>query len=105
MSTGNIDSEEEYYNRILNFFQNNKQNSESIEMWRNESFMELMKILKRTHNKQFVRNALLLILTLSDAFLPDTYNYRGVNVEVLDKTERATMISILKTEFIDEYSN
>ena len=105
MSTGNFDSEEEYYNRIIDFFQKNKENSKSIEMWRNESFMELMKILKRTHNKQFVRNALLLILTLSDAFLPDTYNYRGVNVEVLDKTERATMISILKTEFIDEYSN
>ena len=105
MSTGNIDFEEEYYCKIIDFFQQNKHNSKSIEMWRNKSFMELMKILKRTHDKQFVRNAILLILTLSDTFLPDTYNYRGVNTNDLCKTDKATMISILKTEIINDYSN
>jgi len=104
MSTGKYGSEEDYYNKILDFFQHN-QDRESIELWRDKSLMELMKILKLTRNKQFVKNALILILALYNSNPIDYYNYSGTSVEFIDKKDKANMISILETEFTEEYPN
>ena len=98
-------SELDYYSNIIDFFQNPKENKETIEIWKDKSFIELMKVLERTSRKEFVKNAILLILSLFDEHPPDLYTSRGTNVNSLDNGEKRSYMSVLKTEFIDELPN
>jgi len=99
-------SEFEYYSSIIEFFQNPSANKESIELWKNNSFIELMKVLERkTSRKEFVKNAIVLILSLFDEHPPDIYTSRGTNVKSLNNGEKRSYISLLKTEFSDELPN
>lgn len=95
----------DYYVSIIEFFQNQNVNKETIEIWKSKSLIELMKILERSSRKEFVKNAILVILSLFDENLPDIYNSRGTNVNSLDNGEKRSYISILKTEFADELPN
>jgi len=99
-------SEFDYYSDIIEFFQNPNINKETIEIWKNKSFIELMKVLERkTSSKEFVKNAILLILSLFEELPPDIYTSRGTNVNSLDNGEKSSYISVLKTEFIDNHTN
>ncbi|MHA1240740.1 MAG: hypothetical protein ACTSQU_08080 [Promethearchaeota archaeon] len=96
-------SEFDYYSNIIEFFQNQNANKETIEIWKNKSFIELMKVLERkTSRKEFVKNAILLILSLFEEHPPDIYTNRGTNVNSLDNGEKNSYLSLLKTEFADE---
>jgi len=65
-----------------------------------------MKVLERkTSRKKFVKNAILLILSLFDEHPPDIYTSRGTNVNSLDTGEKNSYMSVLKAEFIDELPN
>jgi len=82
---------------------NQNANKETIEIWKNKSFIELMKVLERkTSRKEFVKNAILLILSLFEEHPPDIYTNRGTNVNSLDNGEKNSYLSLLKTEFADE---
>ena len=107
MNTSNKceNSELDYYSDIIEFFQNPNANKETIELWKDKSFIELMKVLERTSRKEFVKNAILLILSLFDEHPPDIYTSRGTNVNSLDNGEKMSYMSVLKTEFIDELPN
>ena len=107
MNTSNNceNSELDYYSDIIEFFQNPNANKETIELWKDKSFIELMKVLERTSRKEFVKNAILLILSLFDEHPPDIYTSRGTNVNYLDNGEKSSYMSVLKTEFIDELPN
>ena len=99
-------SEFDYYSNIIEFFQNQNVNKETIEIWKNKSFIELMKVLERkTSRKEFVQNAILLILSLFEEHPPDIYTSRGTNVNSLDNGEKKSYLSLLKTEFANEFSN
>ncbi len=99
-------SEFDYYSNIIEIFQNPNLNKETIELWKNKSFIELMKVLERkTSRKEFVKNAILLILSLFEDHPPDIYTSRGMNVNSLDNGEKKSYISLLKTEFADELLN
>jgi len=98
-------SEFDYYSSIIEFFQNSDTNKETIEMWKDKSLIELMKVLERTSRKEFVKNAILLILSLFDEHPPDIYTSRGTNVNFLDNGEKSSYLSVLKTEFMDELPN
>ena len=54
-------SELDYYSNIIEFFQNPNANKETIELWKDKSFIELMKVLERTSRKEFVKNAILVV--------------------------------------------
>jgi hypothetical protein len=105
MRTNNNDSELAYYLKIIEFFQNQTQDPESIELWKNKSLIELMKVLKRTKNKLLVRNALLIIISLFEHLPPDLFNNKGINANLLNKEEKATLKSILRNEIVDDLSN
>jgi len=45
-------SEFDYYSSIIEFFQNPSANKESIELWKNKSFIELMKVLERKTSRK-----------------------------------------------------
>ena len=98
-------SEMDYYSDIIEFFQNPNVNNETIEIWKDKSLIELMKVLERTSRKEFVKNAILLILSLFDEHPPDIYTSRGTNVNSLDNGEKKSYMSVLKMEFIDELPN
>ncbi len=105
-NSNNCDNSElDYYSDIIEFFENPNVNKETIELWKDKSFIELMKVLERTSRKEFVKNAILLILSLFDEHPPDIYTSRGTNVNFLDNGEKRSYISVLKTEFIDELPN
>ena len=105
MSNTNEDYELDYYLSIIDFFQNENSNPETTELWRNKSFIQLMKVLKRTRRKEFVKNAIILILSLFDELPPDSYNNRGIKPSSLTAGDRLSYVNILKSEFINDVPN
>jgi hypothetical protein len=105
MSNKNEDYELDYYLSIIDYFQNHDTHGETTELWRNKSFIQLMKVLKRTRRKEFVKNAIILILSLFDELPPDTYNNRGIKPTSLSNSDRASYVNILKSEFINDIPN
>ena len=107
MNISNIsdDYELDYYLSIIDFFQNQNTNRETAEIWKDKSFIELMKVLKRTRKKEFVKNAIILILSLFDQTPPDTYNKKGNIVNSLANGDKLSYVNILKSEFINDIPN
>jgi len=105
ITTNGNEYELEYYDKILEFFQNRDNNMETAEIWRSKTIIELMKVLERTKNREMVKNALLLIISLYQELPPDGYNDRGVNSDSLDDEQKALFLSELKSEFESELPN
>ncbi|MFX1269161.1 MAG: hypothetical protein ACFFAK_14470 [Promethearchaeota archaeon] len=105
MPATNDEFELEYYTKIINFFKSQPSNKESIEIWKSKSFIELMKVLERTKNKELVQNAIILIISLFEQLPPDLYANRGMNVNLIKKKDKKSYLSVLKSEFIDEIPN
>ena len=105
-TSNNSDNYElDYYLSIIDFFQNQNTNKEKTEIWKNKSFIELMKVLKRTKKKEFVKNSIILILSLFDQIPPDTYNNKGIKVDSLTNGDKLSYVNILKSEFINDIPN
>ncbi|MHA1669038.1 MAG: hypothetical protein ACTSV5_00515 [Promethearchaeota archaeon] len=102
MTNINDDFEMKYYTKILDFYQNQKFDKESVEIWKNKSYIELMQILKRTNNKNLVKNAIILILSLFEETPLDIYDSSGLSVRELKLEDKKSYISQLRTEFADE---
>ena len=105
MSNSNGDYELDYYLSIIDFFQNQDTNRETTEIWKNKSFIQLMKVLKRTRRKEFVKNAIILILSLFDELPPDSYNNKGIKVKSLESEDKLSYVNLLKSEFINDVPN
>ena len=105
ISNNNDNYELDYYLSIIDFFQNQNTNKETTEIWKNKSFIELMKVLKRTRKKEFVKNSIILILSLFDQIPPDTYNNKGIKVDSLTNGDKLSYVNILKSEFINDIPN
>ncbi len=105
MSNNNDNYELDYYLSIIEQFQNQDANRETTEIWKNKSFIQLMKVLKRTRNKEFVKNAIILILSLFDKLPPDFYSSRGIQVNSLTNSEKLSYVNLLKSEFANDIPN
>jgi len=105
MSIINDDLEMEYYTKILDFYQNQKFDKETVEIWKSKSYIELMQVLKRTHNKNLVKNAIILILSLFEELPLDIYDSSGQSVRELTEEDKNSYISHLRSEFVDEFPN
>jgi len=105
MSNNNDNHELDYYLSIIDFFQNQDTNRETTEIWKNKSFIQLMKVLKRTRRKEFVKNAIILILSLFDELPPDSYNDKGIKVSSLESEDKLSYVNLLKSEFINDVPN
>ena len=105
MSNNRDNYELDYYLSIIDFFQNQNEIKETTEIWKNKSFIELMKVLKRTSKKVFVKNAIILILSLFDEIPADTYNNKGFEVNSLTNGDKLSYVNILKSEFITDIPN
>jgi len=105
VSNNSDNYELDYYLSIIDFFQNQNTNRETAELWRDKSFIELMKVLKQTRKKEFVKNAIILILSLIDQIPPDTYSKKGIKVNSLTSGDKFSYVNILKSEFINDLPN
>ena len=105
MSDNSDNYELDYYLSIIDFFQNQNTVKETTEIWKNKSFIELMKVLKRTRKKVFVKNAIILILSLFDEMPADRYNNRGTKVNSLTNGDKLSYVNILKSEFNNDIPN
>ena len=105
ISSDSDNYELDYYLSIIDFFQNQNTNRETAEIWKDKSFIELMKVLKRTRKKEFVKNAIILILSLIDQMPPDTYNEGGIKINSLTNGDKLSYVNILKSEFINDIPN
>jgi len=105
VSNNNDNYELDYYQSIIDFFQNQNTNREGAEIFRDKSFIELMNVLKRTRKKEFVKNSIILILSLIDQMPPDTYNSNGIKANSLENEDNLSYINILKSEFINDIPN
>ena len=99
MTTINDDLEMKYYTKILDFYQSQKFDRETVEIWKSKSYIELMKVLKRTNNKNLVKNAIILILSLFEETPLDIYDSSGLSVRELKQEDKNSYISHLRTEF------
>ena len=105
ISNNSDDSELDYYLSIIDFYQNQNTNRETAELWKDKTIIELMNVLKLTRKKEFVKNAIILILSLIDQMPPDTYNKGGIKVNSLINEDKGSYINILQSEFIDDIPN
>ena len=105
MTQNNNDIEPDYYQNIIDYFENKQIDRVSTEIWKSKTYIKLMKVLERTKNKEYVRNAILMILSLFEEKPPDFYNNQGSDSNSLNPEEKKSFKTILKSEFIDAYPN
>ncbi len=92
--------EMDYYLQIIEYFQKEKIKKEDIEIWIDQSIIELMKYLKLSQDRVLVTNALILLLSLFENIPPDTYNNRGVDINGVSDLDKRSIIEKLKNEFL-----
>ena len=101
----NDESEMELYSKILEVYQHRQFDKDSIEIWKDKSYIDLMHVLKLTNNKNLVKNAIILILSLFEDIPIDLYDTHGVNVKELKYEKKREYLSELKMEFFNELPN
>ena len=96
----NNDFELNCYLKILDYFQKDGLDKENTEIWKDQSFIELMKLLEQKKNEDLVSNSIILMLSLFEDLPPDTYNTRGVDINRISIEERKSLIAGLEEEFL-----
>ena len=91
--------------KIIDFCENKDFNAKTAEIWRSKTIIELMKVLKRTQNRELVTNALLLILSFFEQLPIDLYNEKGIRADCLGDDEKSLLLSELRLEFGNELPN
>jgi len=100
INNNNEDFELNCYLKIIENFQDHRTNRETRVIFMNHSLIELMKIFKRTKNREMVANAIILILSLFEEMPPDNYNNLGVNIDEIPYKDKHNLIEHLKEEFL-----
>ena len=89
------------YSRIINSFLNNKYDANKRELAKNQSILKLIKTSKCKNNKNFVKNALILVLSLYNEDEPaDLYCSYGNDIDSCSELEKEVLKSQLKLELI-----
>jgi hypothetical protein len=89
------------YSRIINSFLNNKYDAKKRELAKNQSILKLIKTSKCKNNKNFVKNALILVLSLYNEEEPaDLYCSYGNDIDSCSDLEKEVLKSQLKLELI-----
>ena len=100
INTNSKEFELELYLKIIDIVQDDTISPENKEIWKNQSIIELMKLLEQTQNRAFITNSLILILSLFEDIPPDIYNNRGHNINYISEKDKKSLILNLKNEFL-----
>ena len=93
-------TETEFYDKILTGFMELNSNGNRVELFKNQSIIELMTHMNSTKDKLFTKNALLLIMGLFDDNLNDTFYYNSENIHNATKGNKDVLLTILEDEFM-----
>ena len=87
--------------RIINSFLNNKSDYKQKELAKNQSIVKLIKSSQCRNNKNFVKNALILVLSLyDDNNAADLYCSYGNDIHSCSETEKDALKNQLKLELM-----
>jgi hypothetical protein len=100
MTENSEEMELETYLKIIDFYNRHLKDDQLVQLWKNRSLIELMKVLKRSKNRDMVKNALVILISLFEKFPPDFYDSLGTNVKCLQKSDKKDYLSALKEEFV-----
>ena len=88
------------YSRIINSFLNNESDYNQRELAKNQSIVKLIKSSKCRNNKNFVKNALILVLSLYNDEPADLYCSYGNDIDSCSIEEKKALRSCLKQELV-----
>ncbi len=94
------DYETQFYTSILKKFSQDNENGEKQLLMICKKIIEVMSLLEETEDKQFVQNALIVIIALLKDYIPDFPMKKGTDLRFISKEERETLHNILKDEII-----
>ncbi|MBD3253465.1 MAG: hypothetical protein GF383_00150 [Candidatus Lokiarchaeota archaeon] len=90
--------EDEFYDKILEKFLECKKSKEKSDLWKSQTIIQLMENIKQKNNKEFVKNALLVLMSLEEDFLRDSFHIKSKDFSILSKEEKTILSSLLKEE-------
>ena len=94
------DYELNYYLKVVENYQDININQHKAVIQKSHYLIELMKILDHDKNRNFVTNAIILMLSLGEDLPPDNYNNLGIDVNFISVEERKFLMKSLKEEFL-----
>ena len=93
-------TETEFYDKILTRFMELNSNGNRVELFKNQSIIELMTLMNSNNDKLFTKNALLLIMGLFDDNLNDMFYHSSESIHNATQGNKDVLLSILQDEFI-----
>ncbi len=93
------------YSNIINLFSKFDKDPITMEKWKGNLITRLMNALKEPENENWLKNALIILLSLVDNKPSDIYENKGDNLNILSKEEKEQILLKLKEEFISDDEN
>ncbi|KKK41132.1 MAG: hypothetical protein Lokiarch_45760 [Candidatus Lokiarchaeum sp. GC14_75] len=93
------DCELDYYLKIIENFKNVSVNQQKTVILKSYFLIKMMKLLDYEKNRDFVTNAIIVMLSLAEDLPPDNYNNLGIDVKSISVEERKFLMKNLKEEF------
>lgn len=102
MSITNLGTSQELkcYTKIIDCFLENRYDSHQKEMCKNNSIIKLINLSECRNSDIFIKNALLLVLTLYDNHPADFYASYGNDIESCSDKDKEKLLAELKKEII-----
>lgn len=100
MSLNNLGVSQELncYTKIIDCFLENRNDSHQKELCKNNSIIKLINKSECRNSDTFIRNALLLVLTLYDNNPADLYSSYGDDIESCSDNDKEQLLAELKKE-------
>jgi len=102
MSLNNTGTSKELncYTKIIDCFLENRHDSYQREMCKNNSIIKLINLSECRNIDNFIRNALLLVLSLYDNKPADIYANYGSDIESCSEKDKEKLLAELRKELI-----
>ena len=91
-----FDKELKCYSKIINCYMEHKEDSYQKELSKNKSIISLIKTSKCKNDKNFIRNALLIVLSLYDDKPADIYDNLGIDIKSYSEEEKKELQNEMK---------
>ena len=86
------------YDEIIVFYNDKSRSTASTQLWFDGYLIKLMNNLSESQNPKYVKNCIIIMLSLFKNKAPDRYHTQGKKVEELKKIEKKYLLEALQTE-------
>lgn len=94
----NLDKEVDYYSDILEQVSLILNDEDQAFIWKCHQIIDLMNYFKESKDKSFIKNALIIILSLFENFYIDLVLSKGIDLDEMSIQEKEILIETLKDE-------